>query len=71
MKLDFWDGILIASAFWWIVSAICLFRGFWVGRMSDTSDWCAGYDAGWESAEKVYTSEPWRKAMEDLKYENT
>ena len=60
MKLDVWDGVLIASAFWWIVSTICLFRGFWVGITSDTSDWCAGYDAGWEAAEKVYMSENWR-----------
>ena len=57
MNLDFWDGVLIASAFWWIVSTISLIRGLWVGNNLGADSWSEGYEAGWKAAEEYHQTE--------------
>ena len=57
MSLNFWDGVLIASAFWVFVSTISLIRGFWVGSNYYPDSWSEGYEVGWKSAEEYYGTE--------------
>ena len=56
MSLDFWDGVLIASMFWFIIASICLLRGYIVGALQDF-EWSAGYEAGWKAATTYYELE--------------
>ena len=56
MNLNFWDGILIASMFWFIISSVCLLRGYVVGVLQDF-EWSEGYEAGWKAAEEYHETE--------------
>lgn len=55
--MTFWDGVLISSLIWYIVAGTTLLLGFAAGARSDSGDWGAGYDAGWEAAIKTYLPE--------------
>jgi hypothetical protein len=58
MNLNFWDGVIMSSVFWMIISVVCLVRGLWVGMMDDNhSDWATGYEEGWRAALQIYMPE--------------
>lgn len=57
VNLNFWDGLLISSMFWFIVSVISLIRGLWVGSQSDYPNWAEGYTDGWNAACERYNLE--------------
>lgn len=64
MNLNFWDGVMISSMFWLIISLVCLIRGLWVGIMNDSTGWAEGFDEGWWAAAKVYVPEVWEMKQE-------
>lgn len=57
MNLGFWDGVLISSMFWAIISVVCLIRGLFVGGTDDVANWSKGFDDGWNSAFKFILDE--------------
>lgn len=53
--MDFWDGVLIASCFWFFVCIACLLRGmsygwndFDIPRLNWSDGWTGGWDAGYK-----------------------
>lgn len=57
MRLDFWDGVVLSSMFWMIISAICLIRGMFAGEQNNPTNWSEGYEAGWKAAEEYHETE--------------
>lgn len=53
MSLDFWDGIIISSAFWMFVSLFFMVRGLWFGENESMRGWSEGFESGWDACSRV------------------
>lgn len=54
--MGFWDGVLIASVVWLLITVYCMFMACmyeWSKDDLPKMDWCDAFEAGWNAAEET------------------
>ena len=76
--MNFWDGVLIASFFWFVACLACLLRGmsygwndFDIPRLNWMDGWDAGYKPGLDEGYDAGLQAAWRADADSRENSNT